>query len=209
MKKLLVVLLVLVAIFAFTACGNDTNSFTELSGNQTIFVGNSNSFTNIHDEYTENQYLEYVAYRKYTLNRSTYDYNGNGVLIGDYYYYWSIQNTYDDLYLGTKTTKTSIEYSYLPYGEEQCNILIKSIQTTSYEFSYESEIIETSFDYSFELNNYFTSFTALKTASSELAALADISSKTKHYVDADEPVTTYRNVQTYTNTFYYFENNEA
>lgn len=208
MKKLLIVVLVLASVFTFVACsGGGANTFIDLNQNQSLYVG-SQDFVNTTTEQTEEMYLTYDAYYKYTLYRS-YSQNGTDYIqIGDYYYYWSTQTTTNDLHLGTKTTKSTVKYSYLPYGEDGCNVAVKTTYNTIVSCDYSSGMIETTFAYVIDFNGYFESLAALKSESKELANLIDISGTKKYYVDGDFKDISNYTVDRYTNTYYYLENNK-
>lgn len=207
MKKLLALLLVILSAFFITACNKDNaNEFTDLKQNETLYVGD-NTFVNVVNEVTTKEYLTYVANYEYVLRRSSYS-NSDSIYINNYYYYWSITETTDEAYLGEKTTKSTITHSYLTYGENECDIAVKTIYTTSVDYDYDGGMQEKDFAYSVNLNGYFASLDELKTASTELASKINVSGKKKYYVDTTTPELKDVNVENYTSTYYYVEKNK-
>ena len=205
MKKLIVILLCLCSLFTFAACGSNTNKFVELADNQTLFIEN-NMFKNYSETVTTSQFLTYEASAVYNLHRLTYSVT-DSVLYEGYYYYWDKNVTTDELYLGTATTTYTCKYTYLEYGINKENIVVKSTLTKEISYDYEGGCFKTMpIVCAINMNGYFTSsFDTLKTTCLELAKKIDDSTSKKYYIDTTTPPEVTTNKQAYTSTYYYFE----
>lgn len=204
MKKLLAVLIILATAVMLFSCGGPTNTFVELKDNQALFVSSSSTpLVNLEDTETENYNLSYVKSVVYTLQRSYYS-SSNGILYDGYYYYWSTSETADTEVLGTKTTKSSVKYSYIPLIESE-SIVVKTTTTRNTTFSFAGGEITKDVAITYELGGYFTDIEALKTASEDIYNMINHSTTRKYYVDTTLPEYKYSSTSTY-NSFYYFEN---
>ncbi len=214
MRKLIICLLCLACIFSLTACGDRetkvevTNVVKEFSpiGEKTLFVGDHAYFVNSKDTQEEVQYLTYIADVKYTLYRSYYQ-NGNDsyVQIGNYYYYWQTDITYDELYLGKCNTITTITHNFYTFGEENENIVVKTKKEVESVYTYQGGARSMTFTFEVNLNGYYASFAELAQASSLLASQINRSGIKQYYVDTTYPTSTTYDVQSFTGTFFYFE----
>ena len=192
MKKIAVLLLATIMLMSLISCGADdpvpNNTFISLSNDEILYIGqNSGRFMNYEDENVTIDKLNYVYAEEYTLWRSYspssyYDY----VEYEGYYYYWNKYTTNENVELGERTTTTNYSYSYLPYLENE-GVDIKVTAKTTVSFDYEGGWIEKDVTVDIDLNGYFESFEALKTACPELAKKIDTTTTRKYYVDVTIP----------------------
>ena len=150
--------------------------------------------------------LEYVTSATYTLKRTSsyYSLSGSYVYYNDYYYYWDSNIQTETVELGTKTTTRTINYSYIPYQEDRGVLIIqKTAYKTSYDYS--GGWIEKDVDVTVNVNRgYFKSFEELTNLCPELAALIDVSTPRKYYIDVTTPDSITYEEQLY-DSFYYVE----
>jgi hypothetical protein len=209
MKKIAVLLLATIMLMSLISCGADgpipNNTFISLSNDEILYIGqNGGHFMNYEDKNVTIDKLNYVYAEEYTLWRnyspsSYYDY----VEYEGYYYYWSKQTTNETVELGERTMTTIFSYSYLPYLENE-GVDVKVTAKTTVSFDYEGGWIEKDTAVDINLNGYFESFEALKTACPELAKKINTTTTRKYYVDVTIP----DNIETehnFYNTYYYIE----
>ena len=208
MKKSLVLLLCLGFCLVGSACSgdgeNERNAFTALKAEETLRVGGSDIFKNIETTEEHASYLTYTESIAYSLVRSYYYNSVNYVEYNGYYYYWSVNEVKQERLLGNKTVKTSVDYSYLVYTENQ-NIAVQTVRTVETSYDYEGGVIEIDLESEVELNGYFTSIGDMQEKCPELAKGIDLSIKRKYFVDVVTPIRKEYSTKTYTDTFYYFE----
>ncbi len=204
MKKLLAIALCLSFALSVAACGAPETDFKSLDG-KTLFVGSSASFTDVTDSIQTKAYLTYEVAVTYTLRRSSYGSNYDSVQVGSYYYYWETDTVTQEQQLGNRTTKTTVKHKYLPFGAEPENVMVKTTTVTEVSFDFAGGFVEKPRTVTINLNGYFASFDALKTASEELAARIDTSETKKYFVDTHIPVDIRTTENSYKSTYYYFE----
>lgn len=209
MKKTLLIICMAIMILMLASCNSSeiksNNTFTSLSDNEILTVGSQRvRYMNYQTENTTVSTLTYPIYITYRLNRSYYSDYTNSVKYGDYYYYWSTdETTNESVELGHKTTKTTHTYAYLPYLENE-GVSIKETIVTEVSFDHEGGWIEKETEVNIILNGYFASFDAIKSVCPELAAKIDTNTTRKYYVDVTIPDDIITNRQFY-DSYYYIE----
>ena len=212
MKKKILSLLLLVCLLVpcslvLTGCKDKEPdkfaTFTELGAGDTLFVGQSAKFKNYRSADVEDYYLTYPALAIASLARTTSSsYSYDSVYYNGYYYYWNIEKTNENLLLGQKTTVTSKSYSYMIYGKDNTNIVVKTTTKIETTYNFKCGMIEKPCEVVFDLNGYFGSVSDLKTKSLDLYNKVQVSDTTKHYIAA--PKTTYSHSEnTYNDTYFY------
>jgi len=208
MKKIAILLICLFSIFSFAACGGgkETEEFQKLELGQTLFVGNNNMFKNYIDAEATKEYLSYEKSVTYTLNRTNFNGGTSYVPYNGYYYYWSSPTTITDQeLLGIKTIYTSYKYSYLPYGQNNENIVVKTTITVETNFDFVGGFITKERECITKLNNYFESIDDMKAKCPDLLAKIDLEESKQYYVDTTLPAISSSSRQTFTSTYFYFE----
>jgi hypothetical protein len=186
----------------------EINHFTPLGNDMTLYVGANGVFTNYEIENKTEEYLSYLSSVTYTLRRSSYRYSEEipYVEYDGYYYYWETDNIYEEIMLGEKTVKNTYEYAYMPYGEKN-NINVRLTRTTETTYDYEGGFISKDFDYTVDVGYYFDSWNELRMLCPELAKRINTTGTKKYYVDVTTPTSISYNTESFTETYYYFENN--
>ncbi len=221
MKRILILTLAALMLLTCTACNaaKDTedettaaeiNRFTAMENDVTLYVGANAVFTNYEIENKTEQYLTYLISVTYTLRRTSYNFSEEipSVEYDGYYYYWETDDVYEEILLGERTVKNTYEYAYMPYGDKN-NISVRMIRTTETTYDYEGGFISKDFDYTVDVGHYFDSWSELRMLCPELAKLVNTTGTKKYYVDVTTPTTTSYNTESFTDTYYYFENNVA
>ena len=206
MKKIRVLLLCVCSVFAFSACSDaKTNSFISLKDDQTLFIGSDKMLKNHQDTLVTDKYLTYEKDVTYTLYRSSNFVNNDSVYYQGYYYYWSTNIVREEEYLGKEEVNTIYNVSYLPYGEDDQNLVVKITAKRITSYNYEGGYIEKSRNCVVNLNSYFNSFEDLKTKCNDIAVKIDNSNSKKYYVDVTVPNETEAYQQEFISTYFYIE----
>lgn len=208
-KKILALVMATLSISCLFACNDDgststpVKTFTALANDETLHIGTRTPLINMTSTDTQEMYFSYVIDYVYTLHRTSYSYsNENYISYGGYYYYWTTTSTSTEAYLGTKTTVTTVSYSYLPYAQDEC-IAVKYTTLTETSFNYQGGFFNRNFNYNLVLNDYFLSYNDLKEQVPELANQIDVSKSKRYYVDTVVPTQKSVSTQTYTDTYFY------
>lgn len=216
MKRILILTLTALMLLACTSCTGmkdetnvtEINRFIPLENDLTLYVGANGVFTNYEIENKTEEYLTYLSSVTYTLRRSSYSYGEDIPFVEyeGYYYYWETDNIYEEIMLGEKTVKNTYEYAYMPYGEKN-NINVRLTRTTETTYDYEGGFISKDFDYTVDVGYYFDSWNELRMLCPELAKRINTTGTKKYYVDVTTPTSISYNTESFTETYYYFENN--
>lgn len=206
MKKLLALLLCLLSCFGLVACkGEGGNSLVSLGKDETLVVGEK-KFVNVTDTTTQHSTLVYISRKEYVLHRSASSVGlTDFVEYSDKFYYWGIEKEYDEQLLGTETIVSTITYSYLPFGQDYENILVKKTVETAKSFDHKGGEIEIKPDVKFVLNGYFSSIDTLRASCIELYNLLGDYETENYYIDVTAPDETTVSYEQFTDTYYYFE----
>lgn len=176
-------------------------TYQKLSKDMVLDVGGE-KFSNTAETIDTREHVDYLKNKIYRLNRDTYRVT-NSVAYNGYYYYWSVENVYESLLLGTKTVTTTKDISYIIYGEEE-NISVKTKITETTKYSYESTILEKNFSSTFDFNGYFASLDEIKQLCPELLDGVEIQGINIYPVNAKEKTEIFYEDNNYSE-FYYFE----
>ena len=96
----------------------------------------------------------------------------------------------------------------MPYGEKN-NINVRLTRTTETTYDYEGGFISKDFDYTVDVGYYFDSWSELRMLCPDLAKHINTTGTKKYYVDVTTPTSVSYNTDSFTETYYYFENNVA
>lgn len=206
MKKVLALLLCLLSSFGLVACkGEGGNSLVSLGKDETLVVGEK-KFVNVTDTTTQQSMLAYISRKKYVLCRSA---SALGltrfVRYSDGFYYWDVEKEYDERVIGKETIVSTITYSYLPFGQDNENILVKKTVEMAKSFDYKGGEIEIKPEVKFVLNGYFSSIDTLRESCVELYNLLGDYKTENYYIDVTVPDETTVSYEQFTDTYYYFE----
>ncbi len=209
----LTVCLMIPCLCLLSACGDNnkdglksvSTSFCLLEKNQTLNIGSNTKFTNSIDTRTEEYYLTYPVSATVNLRRySSNSYNNTELVqYGSSWYWWEVTTNNDNILLGHKIITTTKVYSYLVYGTDNTDIVVKSTTRVETTYDFQTGSYSKPCDITYNLNGYFTSISVLKSQAPELYNALTVSSSNNFYVA--EIKTTYNYTEnTYNNTYFYF-----
>lgn len=225
MKKLVAILLGVLSLCCLFGCKDkkaEINKFTNLENNKTLFVADPalpapvRSLANVETSTTEKEYLTVLKSIKYVLHNDGFEGLPNAVKVGEKWYYWTETDVVtDEVELGERTDKTTIQYSYMTYGEDKENIAVKTTitekTTLAYKDAYKNGgLVAINFSVEFDFTNAseFANFAAVQTASAELAGKIDADGSMSYYIDVTVPEyvdTSISNYLSVNGCYYYFE----
>lgn len=211
-KKILSVILLICVLlpcmFFATACKDKedkslTTNFCLLQKGQTLNIGSSIKLKNNKDSITEKYYIRYPVSANVVLQRSMYNNGSNYVQHEGYYYFWQTSTTYDNFLVGNKTVETSTIYSYLIYGTDDSNIVVKSSTSVETGYDFSAKQIELPCEINYNLNGFFSSIENLKETVPVLYDKLTVTESNKYYIE--NPRTSYSYTEnTYKDTYFYF-----
>lgn len=202
-KKGFLVLILSVSLFS---CNNSlTRNYVDLNKGEVLIVKNNDiRYTNTTVSITSDVVITYDVKRDYTLNKS-YDRYPNSVLYNGYYYYWTKEITTDKMVVGQSTTTVDKIYSYLPIGEDNLGLSVKTQTTTTNNYSFDSQWISTP---NVEISTHifdFNSLVDIKEKCPDLYNQVDLERTQKQYISGKSTKSVSVNFQDYQSSYYYIE----
>ena len=202
-KKGFLVLILSVSLFS---CNNSlTRNYVDLNKGEVLIVKNNDiRYTNTTVSITNDVVITYDVKRDYTLNRS-YDRYPDSVLYNGYYYYWTKEITTDKMIVGQSTTTVDKVYSYLPIGEDNIGLSVKTQTTTTTNYSFDSQWISTP---NVEISTHifdFNSLVDIKEECPDLYNQLDLEKTQKQYISGKSTKSVTVNFQDYQSSYYYIE----
>lgn len=202
-KKGFLVLTLLVSLFS---CNNSlTRNYVDLNKGEVLIVKNNDiRYTNTTVSITNDVVITYDVKRDYTLNRS-YDRYPDSVLYNGYYYFWTKEITTDKMVVGQSTTTVDKVYSYLPIGEDNIGLSVKTQTTTTTNYSFDSQWISTP---NVEISTHifdFNSLVDIKEECPDLYNQVDLEKTQKQYISGKSTKSVTVNFQDYQSSYYYIE----
>lgn len=202
-KKGFLVLILSVSLFS---CNNSlTRNYVDLNKGEVLIVKNSDiRYTNTTVSITSDVVITYDVKRDYTLNRS-YDRYPDSVLYNGYYYFWTKEITTDKMVVGQSTTTVDKIYSYLPIGEDNLGLSVKTQTTTTTNYSFDSQWISTP---NVEISTHifdFNSLVDIKEECPDLYNQLDLEKTQKQYISGKSTKSVTVNFQDYQSSYYYIE----
>lgn len=203
-KKGFLVLILSVSLFS---CNNSlTRNYVDLNKGEVLIVKNNDiRYTNTTVSITSDVVITYDVKRDYTLNRSSSDRYSNSVLYNGYYYYWTKEITTDKMVVGQSTTTVDKIYSYLPIGEDNLGLSVKTQTTTTTNYSFDSQWISTP---NVEISTHifdFNSLVDIKEKCPDLYNQVDLERTQKQYISGKSTKSASVNFQDYQSSYYYIE----
>ncbi len=203
-KKGFLVLILSVSLFS---CNNSlTRNYVDLNKDEVLIVKNNDiRYTNTTVSITNDVVITYDVKRDYTLNRSSSDRYSNSVLYNGYYYYWTKEITTDKMVVGQSTTTVDKIYSYLPIGEDNLGLSVKTQTTTTTNYSFDSQWISTP---NVEISTHifdFNSLVDIKEKCPDLYNQVDLERTQKQYISGKSTKSVSVNFQDYQSSYYYIE----
>lgn len=203
-KKGFLVLILSVSLFS---CNNSlTRNYVDLNKDEVLIVKNNDiRYTNTTVSITSDVVITYDVKRDYTLNRSSSDRYSNSVLYNGYYYYWTKEITTDKMVVGQSTTTVDKIYSYLPIGEDNLGLSVKTQTTTTTNYSFDSQWISTP---NVEISTHifdFNSLVDIKEKCPDLYNQVDLERTQKQYISGKSTKSVSVNFQDYQSSYYYIE----
>lgn len=202
-KKGFLVLILSVSLFS---CNNSlTRNYVDLNKGEVLIVKNNDiRYTNTTVSITSDVVITYDVKRDYTLNRS-YDCYPDSVLYNGYYYFWTKEITTDKMVVGQSTTTVDKVYSYLPIGEDNIGLSVKTQTTTTTNYSFDSQWISTP---NVEISTHifdFNSLVDIKEECPDLYNQLDLEKTQKQYISGKPTKSVTVNFQDYQSSYYYIE----
>lgn len=202
-KKGFLVLILSVSLFS---CNNSlTRNYIDLNKGEVLIVKNNDiRYTNTTVSITNDVFITYDVKRDYTLNRS-YDRYPDSVLYNGYYYFWTKEITTDKMVVGQSTTTVDKIYSYLPIGEDNLGLSVKTQTTTTTNYSFDSQWISTP---NVEISTHifdFNSLVDIKEECPDLYNQVDLEKTKKQYISGKSTKSVTVNFQDYQSSYYYIE----
>lgn len=202
-KKGFLVLILSVSLFS---CNNSlTRNYVDLNKGEVLIVKNNDiRYTNTTVSITSDVVITYDVKRDYTLNRS-YDRYPDSVLYNGYYYFWTKEITTDKMVVGQSTTTVDKIYSYLPIGEDNLGLSVKTQTTTTTNYSFDSQWISTP---NVEISTHifdFNSLVDIKEECPDLYNQLDLEKTQKQYISGKSTKSVTVNFQDYQSSYYYIE----
>lgn len=202
-KKGFLVLILSVSLFS---CNNSlTRNYVDLNKGEVLIVKNNDiRYTNTTVSITSDVVITYDVKRDYTLNRS-YDRYPDSVLYNGYYYFWTKEITTDKMVVGQSTTTVDKVYSYLPIGEDNIGLSVKTQTTTTTNYSFDSQWISTP---NVEISTHifdFNSLVDIKEECPDLYNQLDLEKTQKQYISGKSTKSVTVNFQDYQSSYYYIE----
>lgn len=202
-KKGFLVLTLLVSLFS---CNNSlTRNYVDLNKGEVLIVKNNDiRYTNTTVSITNDVVITYDVKRDYTLNRS-YDRYPDSVLYNGYYYFWTKEITTDKMVVGQSTTTVDKVYSYLPIGEDNIGLSVKTQTTMTTNYSFDSQWISTP---NVEISTHifdFNSLVDIKEECPDLYNQVDLEKTQKQYISGKSTKSVTVNFQDYQSSYYYIE----
>lgn len=203
-KKGFLVLILSVSLFS---CNNSlTRNYVDLNKDEVLIVKNNDiRYTNTTVSITNDVVITYDVKRDYTLNRSSSDRYSNSVLYNGYYYYWTKEITTDKMVVGQSKTTVDKIYSYLPIGEDNLGLSVKTQTTTTTNYSFDSQWISTP---NVEISTHifdFNSLVDIKEKCPDLYNQVDLERTQKQYISGKSTKSVSVNFQDYQSSYYYIE----
>jgi len=211
--SILIACLLIPCLFMLSACkdANDNSnknlatSFCLLQQNETLNIGTTEKLKNYQDTKTEQYYITCPISATVTLRRSPYydDYYDCVRYDDGLWYRWELNQTTDNFLIGNKTIITTKTYSYLVYGQETNNLVVRSTTKTETKYDFTTKEFSKPCNITYYLNGYFDSIQTLQELFPELYSLLEISENNKFYIET--PKITYQySENTYKDTYFYF-----
>lgn len=202
-KKGFLVLILSVSLFS---CNNSlTRNYVDLNKGEVLIVKNNDiRYTNTTVSITSDVVITYDVKRDYTLNKS-YDRYPDSVLYNGYYYFWTKEITTDKMVVGQSTTTVDKVYSYLPIGEDNIGLSVKTQTTTTTNYSFDSQWISTP---NVEISTHifdFNSLVDIKEECPDLYNQVDLERTQKQYISGKSTKSVTVNFQDYQSSYYYIE----
>lgn len=202
-KKGFLVLILSVSLFS---CNNSlTRNYVDLNKGEVLIVKNNDiRYTNTTVSITSDVVITYDVKRDYTLNKS-YDRYPDSVLYNGYYYFWTKEITTDKMVVGQSTTTVDKVYSYLPIGEDNIGLSVKTQTTTTTNYSFDSQWISTP---NVEISTHifdFNSLVDIKEECPDLYNQLDLERTQKQYISGKPTKSVTVNFQDYQSSYYYIE----
>lgn len=202
-KKGFLVLILSVSLFS---CNNSlTRNYVDLNKGEVLIVKNNDiRYTSTTVSITSDVVITYDVKRDYTLNKS-YDRYPDSVLYNGYYYYWTKEITTDKMVVGQSTTTVDKIYSYLPIGEDNLGLSVKTQTTTTTNYSFDSQWISTP---NVEISTHifdFNSLVDIKEECPDLYNQVDLERTQKQYISGKPTKSVTVNFQDYQSSYYYIE----
>ncbi len=203
-KKGFLVLILSVSLFS---CKNSlTRNYVDLNKGEVLIVKNNDiRYTNTTVSITSDVVITYDVKRDYTLNRSSSDRYSNSVLYNGYYYYWTKEITTDKMVVGQSTTTVDKIYFYLPIGEDNLGLSVKTQTTTTTNYSFDSQWISTP---NVKISTHifdFNSLVDIKEECPDLYNQVDLERTQKQYISGKPTKSVTVNFQDYQSSYYYIE----
>lgn len=203
-KKGFLVLILSVSLFS---CNNSlTRNYVDLNKGEVLIVKNNDiRYTNTTVSITSDVVITYDVKRDYTLNSSSSDRYSNSVLYNGYYYYWTKEITTDKMVVGQSKTTVDKIYSYLPIGEDNLGLSVKTQTTTTTNYSFDSQWISTP---NVEISTHifdFNSLVDIKEKCPDLYNQVDLERTQKQYISGKSTKSVTVNFQDYQSSYYYIE----
>lgn len=199
--------LVLILSMSLFSCNNSlTRNYVDLNKGEVLIVKNNDiRYTNTTVSITSDVVITYDVKRDYTLNRSSSDRYSNSVLYNGYYYFWTKEITTDKMVVGQSTTTVDKIYSYLPIGEDNLGLSVKTQTTTTTNYSFDSQWISTP---NVEISTHifdFNSLVDIKEECPDLYNQLDLERTQKQYISGKPTKSVTVNFQDYQSSYYYIE----
>lgn len=198
--------LVLILSMSLFSCNNSlTRNYVDLNKGEVLIVKNNDiRYTNTTVSITSDVVITYDVKRDYTLNKS-YDRYPDSVLYNGYYYFWTKEITTDKMVVGQSTTTVDKIYSYLPIGEDNIGLSVKTQTTTTTNYSFDSQWISTP---NVEISTHifdFNSLVDIKEECPDLYNQVDLERTQKQYISGKPTKSITVNFQDYQSSYYYIE----
>lgn len=198
--------LVLISSVSLFSCNNSlTRNYVDLNKGEVLIVKNNDiRYTNTTVSITSDVVITYDVKRDYTLNKS-YDRYPDSVLYNGYYYFWAKEITTDKMVVGQSTTTVDKVYSYLPIGEDNIGLSVKTQTTTTTNYSFDSQWISTP---NVEISTHifdFNSLVDIKEECPDLYNQVDLERTQKQYISGKSTKSVTVNFQDYQSSYYYIE----
>lgn len=198
--------LVSILSMSLFSCNNSlTRNYVDLNKGEVLIVKNNDiRYTNTTVSITSDVVITYDVKRDYTLNKS-YDRYPDSVLYNGYYYFWTKEITTDKMVVGQSTTTVDKIYSYLPIGEDNIGLSVKTQTTTTTNYSFDSQWISTP---NVEISTHifdFNSLVDIKEECPDLYNQLDLERTQKQYISGKSTKSVTVNFQDYQSSYYYIE----
>lgn len=201
----LMICLLIPCVFMLCACNNKdlTTSLTLLKQDQTLNIGTNIKLKNYKETKTEEFYLECPVSANVVLRRTLTNNRPDCAEYNNQWYYWEVTTITDNFLIGNKTIITSGTYSYLFFGTDNNNIVVKTTTKVETKYDFTTKEFSKECAITYNLNGYFFSIHELQSKAPDLYSKLTISDTNKFYIQ--EPKTTYSySEDTYKDTYFYF-----